>query len=1679
MRNPSRLSVIARDAGIVETKRLSILQQPLGSASHGASDEDVSKAKEILIHQRTQSESWKDPLKQKRRFLRTKGKNESLANPDKWTFSRYERYVALDSHIHTLGPVGVAWAILDLNTTDEVFDVNLKYPCEAKSLYEENDWLEYVTAKGSLEYVTFLASCGTRQSAKDKALSISLEREDMPMIRELLLYHANPNNGLEETYFIPAVIQGNFELVSMFLSAPNPLTAAALNTALIKSVQQGHSHLVSLLISHGAGPTYTRGKAVEAAVLNGSLRDLSSICLKSQNTLTMTALHNAISIACTMQDDDLRDSFVDLLLCAGGDANHSALGDLLLQSVKAGRTTTLSLLIKHGTSPNSRDAEGLKHAVQSLRLDLVEIILHSDVSTRGMRRALESIPDEATENQMRSVAMLLLNKGVTEETRSLCLARAVTKGFDDFALSLVKLGVSLDYDDAACVRHILRKQDLSLLEALLIAPCTPENLAKAIPDAMVINTLSVRRHAMHLILRKGVNGRKLHKVLLTVMGEDSPLGTDYELASILIRYKASVDFVGSGANENVIQIATARSDLRALELLCQAKPASETVSAALPLVFKSYSFVNNSNTYDIMSILLRYEVQQGALNETLVNAVAQYSEARIISLLLENGADPNYKDGKAIESALALQDPTALRLICDSGPLEPHALERLVPQALNPRNYSIDKAGRLLQCCVEYRRILDVVLILEVESMGCRQEVIHLLLELGVGVDFKDAAALCCVVRNNDIETTRVLLSKKPEKKHYPTLLQIASKIRGSKDDRLHMMRLLLSHGGPGVGQDDILLQQVQSSTAAAAAATDVDEFSLINLLLDHGASVDHKNGALIQTAISRSRLPLFDLLMSRNPNRGSLVSGFETARRNATFSSHERLHVFVSLIKAGFGGRGDSEALSLAVIEAVERDPLDLTIPRLLMNHGANVEYNLGHAFQSAVLASSPDLVDLFLHQHPSNKTINRVFGRMISSGTMSLSGGLKVGQLLLENGVQKSLVENALSEVFSAANSTKMGYISKKEVGLFLSHGADVNAKDGTYFVQAALKEDMDLFRMLLINGKPDPLVIIPVLIQAIVPEKALLRYLRVLVENSMSPISVKGSTLFMAVERFPRGGELIRFLLENGVSTLASTTVATINPAFGTEDVNLVVWSLLRENPRVSDEIIVAVLQAESVKGWNSLLFLPKTLVCVINADFGLLDSLFVTAKTRLSATILAAKYRRHKVMRELVNQKADLSSRDYQSRSALFYASRNGDTEMVQILNNAGALPDDGSLHEATRQAHPQIVSLLLSAGHDISFPSLLHSDESGLGRSPLEELCLKATRPNSDEDVTWCTRLRETMQILLYNQQGKDIKKDGGSGDNKSILHLALDNDTNALEVTEALLEFPQVWKFINEPVHQFKDAEGFIYSPTKYVEHFHRGPKNIGKQLMRLLLGKRCQDRYYSSRGYDDQPEHAVGIPEDIVAEINKRKRLECEKQEEMARMDELAAHQRDVRLKDHQLELRMSDERYEQTVKQTQERDAYQQRTFQNKHSLALMHEQALNQQRRNQLEEESKLKLRLLSDETMQQQSFLEVGRAKELQYRSRLLAQERETEEAKIGIQKQMMWDRENVDAKQHGRQIELLDHQDQIHEKQHTRHVSLLDRQDQSVKKRAVEARSVAEAARVANMPSNLLQLEELD
>lgn len=444
--------------------------------------------------------------------------------------------------------------------------------------------------------------------------------------------------------------------------------------------------------------------------------------------------------------------------------------------------------------------------------------------------------------------------------------------------------------------------------------------------------------------------------------------------------------------------------------------------------------------------------------------------------------------------------------------------------------------------------------------------------------------------------------------------------------------------------------------------------------------------------------------------------------------------------------------------------------------------------------------------------------------------------------------------------------------------------------------------------------------------------------------------------------------------------------------------------------------------------------------------------ITAKTRVSATMMSVWHKRPTILRALIQLHADVSSRDYKGLSPLFYASGNGDEESARLLMLAQASIDDGSLHEAAREGHAQLVSLVLAAGHDPAFPSLLHS-EAGFGRTALEELCFKAMR-GGEGDWTWENRIRDTVKVLLPLMPS-EIEKPTG----KSILHLALDNP-RPVDVTKVLMDFPQIWRRINDPVHQYEDVTGLVYSPTKYVEHFHRGSRQDAESLKRILAGKRCQDRYYSRTGA--QPEDAVGIPDAILAEIERKRLLDQEQKEQMERMEKLAAHQREIQRRNHEFEMTVSAERHKQSMRIDQEREDFQRRVRENRHQMTITHQQELDSGRQETLREENRLKIMFLEQESSQRQAAQEAEQEQQIAFKTRLRIEEQKAEKKRIEFQKELMLET------------------DQTAEKQHSRQLRLLDRQDESVSRRASEMRMVADAARGTSMSGDrMLALEGLN
>lgn len=287
-------------------------------------------------------------------------------------------------------------------------------------------------------------------------------------------------------------------------------------------------------------------------------------------------------------------------------------------------------------------------------------------------------------------------------------------------------------------------------------------------------------------------------------------------------------------------------------------------------------------------------------------------------------------------------------------------------------------------------------------------------------------------------------------------------------------------------------------------------------------------------------------------------------------------------------------------------------------------------------------------------------------------------------------------------------------------------------------------------------------------------------------------------------------------------------------------------------------------------------------------------YVAPKSRLTALMLAAKAGRSDVVALLLKANASPSSRDRFDATALLYASRAGHLTCVECLVKANASTNDGSLHEAARNLHHEVVAALLIGKHSANYPSQAQKHN---GHTALQELASRA------EDRGDMLRLEQTIKALA-DAKADPLSQHVPSG-GKNSLFLALENP-QPLSVTKALLKVI-MWAKINDSanvyIHYMPSGTKWYFSPTMYLNGgcFGGNPKYV-EELRSILYKAQCQDRWYPEYGPSEAhkllPPAVVGVPQDIqdrnakrLADKELREKREKEHQTKLRFMHEEAKH--------------------------------------------------------------------------------------------------------------------------------------------------------------------------------------------
>ncbi|KAF2728574.1 hypothetical protein EJ04DRAFT_477137 [Polyplosphaeria fusca] len=1098
--------------------------------------------------------------------------------------------------------------------------------------------------------------------------------------------------------------------------------------------------------------------------------------------------------------------------------------------------------------------------------------------------------------------------------RSTVLQRAATLRRADEVSLLASSGADQTTLDEG-LKAALAAKDYPCIQELLRHGADINKFPNALADAVRANDQNLVR----LLLRAP---KALHSDILSSCLPAAAQAKSETIISLLIGYGANPNFNDASA----LSMSVLARDYRAA-LALVAGPIALTQSSLVVALQAAMNISNAQELHQFLQLLFCCRLPGNSLGlPGLLVAASKRNDTALAHLLIENEVTTTFNEAECLRHAISNSNWDLTSKILETAILPAHASVAL---AILPNDISKAERLRIIGTLVHKGANgppLGRWLLRAVEEGDT--PLTDLLVTASAAIGSDSAAVVQAAIVRKDMHSLRKLLNGRIPPhllaKAFPLLRQ-----GYTVHERLESTRLLLQHGARGPEVDQALVE-------AIADTSSLRDTTLIEILVQHGADVNSDGGKSIQLATTQGDVRILQMLRGARASTHStasalpLIFGSTVARNPQTLKMVEillsngieegpalqTLHIAVNegpsnldiidrFIAADSKLLGPVFQYASALADERKKAPMmrnllekgvpqvflddallvetrhtlqshDTTILRLLLEHGASMNFHDGESLSTAVCSNSITVTKLLLSSKeiPSKPTITKAFRSMFQHLDAQKGGNIQfeIAEQLLALGVEQVAIDSALRTIL---DDSTPGQDPKELVDLLLRYHANVNTADGTCFVFAARRKDYGVLGKLL-SHNPDFSNIVPALLKSKLDEDVLTESLHACFESGCQSDQLERPNVFnlpaliLALQNYPRSSGPAELLLHNGCNP--NITVRDIlEPAVGEESMTALLWALAQPQKTISTPVIRVLLRAGA-------------------------SPTRASSGSDISPIHIAARESRVDIVEELLNSGADPSVRDKWNRSALFSASSGSITSTVEILS-AHALKDDGSLHEAARNLQLDHAKVLLKHGHHPNFPSRLHG-----GRNALGELCLNAEVTSGLQR----TRARQLMRLFLDNGANPKFK----ARNERSTVVLALDNPHSALEVTDAVLE-TEVWQDLNDEKHMFRDSQGLWYSPLKLVELVPSNSRVQCKlELIELLRDKGCEPRYYSE--HPQQPDGAVGMPQDIkqLADRQKQHQLSLQLAKEASehtRMLEEASHRDILRRKQEQQDTEMA----------------------------------------------------------------------------------------------------------------------------------------------------------------------------
>lgn len=480
------------------------------------------------------------------------------------------------------------------------------------------------------------------------------------------------------------------------------------------------------------------------------------------------------------------------------------------------------------------------------------------------------------------------------------------------------------------------------------------------------------------------------------------------------------------------------------------KPTAETMDMAVQTMSNVPS--TQAKAVKFESILKRTKQKEtlNGLLATEVDAILRCPPEKrtlvVLKALLAAGVDINTQRGSALCRAVAGGNSIITDVLLAAKP-SAVSLQAAMPHALRIQDQTERLAftAKLLNAGAPASEANQAL----IYAIGAYPHDFALINTLVARAETSDGEALSQAVKRGRAVLVELILTrtKKLPAERLNASFAEAVQVQNS-DDRKSICELLLKAGAAGNVVSDALL--------AAAGSGDL---TFGNLLLDHGASVDHQEGQSVVAACRAGSSEVLKMLLSTKAevNMETMERGFQAATEVGDLK--QRADVFRMLLDKGVSGPAvDSQLVSAA---RFGDDATDLV--GLLLQYGASTDYNGGEAIYNATRCAFLGILKMMLcvsspggkQQKPSPETLTRA---LKASSKLSGAPRYQVMEWLFTVGLPIS------DDVHVALNKA----VNEEEVSidiikLLLHNGASPTANGCKSLIDAAQKLDspiLDLF-------------------------------------------------------------------------------------------------------------------------------------------------------------------------------------------------------------------------------------------------------------------------------------------------------------------------------------------------------------------------------------------------------------------------------------------------------------------------------------------------------------------------------------------------------------------------------------------------------------------------------------------